>query len=216
MTMYTKKMLEERFKISDNTVTKTLEACGLSTSQREYTEEEVENYFAVARQMLKNQKMTYKEITKLFEDRNASPNRRQEQEVSPQSGQAAGGEFLQVFHEETAKSLETMAEAVVSDLVKQMPKMIERSLGLAAHRGDIRKAFEENRKAFVEGYTPMPLPDSAPLGGTTEHMELPFNNDEWESENGKSVALEETVTDVVGEDGDFQDVETTPWEDEDE
>ncbi|MCY6494541.1 hypothetical protein [Leptolyngbya sp. GGD] len=48
---YTKKDLEALFDISDNTVITTLKACGLSTSVRQYTIEEIRERFFPARQM---------------------------------------------------------------------------------------------------------------------------------------------------------------------
>jgi hypothetical protein len=53
---YTKKDLEALFDVSDNTVVTTLKACGLPTSSRQYTKEEVSERFLPARQMFESGK----------------------------------------------------------------------------------------------------------------------------------------------------------------
>ncbi|MBW4444279.1 MAG: hypothetical protein KME10_24240 [Plectolyngbya sp. WJT66-NPBG17] len=53
---YTKKDLEALFDVSDNTVITTLKACGLTTSSRQYTREEVSERFLPARQMFESGK----------------------------------------------------------------------------------------------------------------------------------------------------------------
>ena len=49
--LLTKKDLEVRFGIADTTVYRTLKACGLSTSRRTYTEEEIQTRFIPARRL---------------------------------------------------------------------------------------------------------------------------------------------------------------------
>ena len=49
--LLTKKDLETRFKLADTTVYRTLKACGLSTSRRTYTEEEIQTRFIPARRL---------------------------------------------------------------------------------------------------------------------------------------------------------------------
>jgi len=49
--LLTKKDLEARFKLADTTVYRTLKACGLSTSRRTYTEEEIQTRFIPARRL---------------------------------------------------------------------------------------------------------------------------------------------------------------------
>jgi hypothetical protein len=60
--MISKKELEKRYDISFNTVRKTLEVCGLDTSRAEYTEEEINDMFDVARRMLTEDKKSYQEV----------------------------------------------------------------------------------------------------------------------------------------------------------
>lgn len=63
--MVTKKDLQRRFKIGHNTVYRTLQACPLGTKKQNYTEAEIQQYFAPARQMLTAGK-TYKEVEQYF------------------------------------------------------------------------------------------------------------------------------------------------------
>lgn len=63
--LVTKKDLEARFKLADTTVYRTLKACGLSTSRRSYTDEEIENQFKPARWLL-NAGHTVAEVKKYF------------------------------------------------------------------------------------------------------------------------------------------------------
>jgi hypothetical protein len=67
MTYYTKKDLEQKFKIADTTVYRTLKACGLSTARRKYTAEEITTRFKVARQMFE-ERYTVEEVTEHFEE----------------------------------------------------------------------------------------------------------------------------------------------------
>jgi len=59
--MLTKKDLEIKFNLGGNTVYRTLQVCPLDTKKKEYTEEEIEQYFAKARELLDAGK-TYKEV----------------------------------------------------------------------------------------------------------------------------------------------------------
>ena len=63
--MVTKKELEQRYGLADTTVVKTLQACGLSTAKRQYTEEEILERFDVARKLLSGS-MTYAEVQQYF------------------------------------------------------------------------------------------------------------------------------------------------------
>lgn len=65
MTTYTKKDLEAHFKIADTTVYRTLKACGLDTSRRSYTSEEIANYFIPARELF-NCGYTFKQVLQYF------------------------------------------------------------------------------------------------------------------------------------------------------
>ncbi len=70
---YTKKDLESLFDVSDNTVNATLKACGLPTSKRQYTREEVIERFLTARKMFDSGKSS-SEITELFALKHATVN----------------------------------------------------------------------------------------------------------------------------------------------
>lgn len=63
--MVTKKELERRYHLADTTVVKTLQACGLPTAKRRYTEAEVSERFDVARKLLVGG-MTYAEVREYF------------------------------------------------------------------------------------------------------------------------------------------------------
>ena len=61
----TKKELERRYQLADTTVYKTLQACGLSTAKRRYTETEVSERFDIARHLL-DHGYTYAQVRQYF------------------------------------------------------------------------------------------------------------------------------------------------------
>lgn len=63
--MVSKKELEQRFKIADTTVYRTLKACGLDTARVNYTEEEIQLLFIPARHLFQGGK-TFKQVKATF------------------------------------------------------------------------------------------------------------------------------------------------------
>ena len=111
--MPTKKDLQQQYSISDNTVYKTLSACGLDTSQEDYTEEEIENNFKPAREMIDAGKR-YKDVEQYFGLANAEPEA-SEQQVNQQA-QTNQGSAADAVGMATAE----MAVDMVQDAVKQL------------------------------------------------------------------------------------------------
>ena len=62
---FTKKDLEKQFGLADTTVYRTLKVCGLSTSRRSYSEEEIKTRFMTARQLYEAG-LTSKQIAEYF------------------------------------------------------------------------------------------------------------------------------------------------------
>lgn len=63
--MVTKKELAERFEIGNNTVYRTLQSTPLGTNKKDYSEEEIKEFFIPARELL-NGGQTYQEVAEYF------------------------------------------------------------------------------------------------------------------------------------------------------
>lgn len=64
-TLTSKKELERRYQLADTTVYKTIQACGLSTAKRRYTESEISERFDIARKLL-DHGYTYAQVRQYF------------------------------------------------------------------------------------------------------------------------------------------------------
>jgi hypothetical protein len=150
----TKKDLEERFNISDNTAYKTLKACGLDTSKTHYTNEEIEGRFVPARAILDGNG-TYKDVENYFrmKDSKASSKGYSSGLEQPETPSNADG-FMEVVQDEVTDSINQMVKAAVSDIIPYIPRMTAAAIAEAARSGKIREAFARFRNDFVAGHKP--------------------------------------------------------------
>lgn len=145
--MYSKKDLERQFSISANTVTETLTACGLNTSKRQYTQEEIQERFIPARKMLESKQYTYEDIKRHFVMKDAAlPDSfaAQKSEASPES-------FTGQIEEQIAQSVQDVVRDAVASIVPLIPQMVHMALSEQAQSGKLREVFEAMRQDFAEG-----------------------------------------------------------------
>ena len=164
--MLSKKDLQERFGISLNTVRKTLEACGLDTARCEYTEEEINERFDVARQMLTEQQKSYAEVADHFgatllnlekmdiPDNNAPPER-----GTPFSSSASLDDPLAARVEENVTQyVQDVVDQAMADAITHLPSIIYGAAQKLARSGAIDDAFQQMaaRRRGVIHNTPRP------------------------------------------------------------
>jgi hypothetical protein len=163
----TKKELEGRFKLSATAVYETLKACGLDTSRREYTEEEIQARFIPARHMLEQNK-------KLTDVRNY---------FAVTDEQASAGQFLPLdeatsdgsiglVESEIIESVNEVVQKAVVAIVPLIPKMVFAALEEQARQGKIRQAFvrfrEEYRQNLFDGPLQKPVAELESAAKETE------------------------------------------------
>ena len=140
--MPSKKDLEQQFGISDNTVYKTLKACGLDTSKEDYSEEEIENYFRVAREMLDSGKR-YKDVEEYFGLSDAG---QAEEEHNHQAQQSTSSSSAA---DAVGMAAAEMAVDMVQDAVKKItphiPHLIAHTLASEMRSEDMKAAFDNVR-----------------------------------------------------------------------
>ncbi len=143
--MPNKKDLEQQFGISDNTVYKTLKACGLDTSKEDYSEEEISNYFKVAREMISNGKR-YKDLEQHFGVCNGSEaeEHQQPQQSSPFSSAA----------DAVGMAAAELAVDMVQDAVKKIsphiPALIAHTLVEEMRSSEMKKGFDSIRSEMKQ------------------------------------------------------------------
>lgn len=145
--MYSKKDLERQFSISANTVTETLAACGLSTSKRQYTDEEIQERFIPARKMLESKQYTYEDVKGHFAMKDAAVpggSAAQKSESSPES-------FIGQIEVQIAQSVQEVVRDAVASIIPLIPQMVNMALSEQAQSGRIKEAFETMRRDFAEG-----------------------------------------------------------------
>lgn len=119
--MYSKSDLEQKFGITKNTVRDTLKACGLSTSRREYTSDEVRK-FEFARQQIE-QGQTYHQVAQHF---SVGTKQVDVQEVNAQGAaensaqESAGDVRMAAFQMANAMADSAMREVAESAMVPLM------------------------------------------------------------------------------------------------
>ena len=144
--MLTKKDLQERYQLSDETVYKTLKACGLGTKKTQYTEEEVEKYFEPARKLVNDGK-TYKEVEEYF---NTLPHPQREERGDKEVEVSVPDDVVSVIGDEIYDTVEEMVHVGVQKAIPYIPQMFLEGLRQEAGKGAIKKAFAPFRKQFRE------------------------------------------------------------------
>jgi hypothetical protein len=172
--MVTKKDLEDLYKLSDNTVYKTLKACGLETSKTNYSNEEIESRFVPARAILDGGG-NYKDVETFFrlKDSKASSNGHSSNASSeglgqPETNSVQAEGFMEVVQEEVSDSINEMVKAAVTEIVPYIPRMTAAALLEAASSGKIREAFSKFRQGFVSGRNPYGASGMSGFGSVIE------------------------------------------------
>lgn len=142
--MPTKKDLEQQFGISDNTVYKTLKACGLDTSKEEYTEEEIENYFKVARDILSSGKK-YKDVEQYFGLADVEP-----EEVEQQHSQSSQGSAADAVGIATAEMAVDMVQDAVKQIAPHIPQLVAHTLAEEMSSPEMKASFNEMRSEMKQ------------------------------------------------------------------
>lgn len=153
MSMITKKDLEARFGITDNTVYKTIAASGLDTGKEEYTEEEIEAYFVPARALLGAGKK-YKEVeTWAKGKREGSGN------VSPSTVSSGSPLFGDEFERAAEKQVLELAEGALERAALRAAPQMGRMLLKVLQTERVKRAFIDGmvdtqafRKEVLEGF----------------------------------------------------------------
>ena len=140
--MITKKDLERQFEVSDNTVYKTLKACGLNTSKEEYTEEEIENCFKVARGMIGAGKQ-YKDIERYFGLTSADPKETEQYQTNQSTASDALGTA-------TAELAVDMVQGAVKQISPYIPQLIAHTLAQEMRSPQMKNAFEDMRSQMKQ------------------------------------------------------------------
>lgn len=140
--MYTKRDLELKFKISDNTVYRTMQVCGIDTSKHEYTDEEIEQFFIPARKLLDARK-SYKEVKARMEMRRAGIEDEdfdQEEVVVEEAGDAAATVSLTV-----AQTVQEMVASSVKEVMPFVPALVAQSFSQELNSEEMKAAFGQMR-----------------------------------------------------------------------
>lgn len=144
--MPTKKDLEQQFQISDNTVYKTLKACGLDTSKEDYTESEIENYFQVAREMLDAGKR-YKDVEQYFGLADAEPTETNQSNYEGQKSQGSAADAVGIA---TAEMAVDMVQDAVKKITPHIPQLVAHTLAQEMQSSDMKSAFEDLRSQMKQ------------------------------------------------------------------
>ena len=143
--MPNKKDLEQQFGISDNTVYKTLKACGLDTSKEDYSEEEIQNNFQVAREMSGSGKR-YKDVEQHFGINNGGEAEEREQPQQSASKSSAA--------DAVGVAAAEMAVDMVADAVKKIsphiPHLIAHTLAEEMRSPEMKTAFDNMRSEMKQ------------------------------------------------------------------
>ncbi|MEP1075200.1 hypothetical protein NDI52_07310 [Leptolyngbya sp. PL-A3] len=155
---YTKKEIQDLTGLAPNTIYETIKACGLSSSKRAYTGQELER-FVRARGLLEGGG-TYDDVRQAFRLKTATTV--PENSDYPEGEEGEGVGFAGEVSQQIAESVRAIVIAGVKDLVPYIPKMAAMALEEVARSGAIRDAFAEARNAYLSsgrspnGHQPTP------------------------------------------------------------
>ncbi len=151
--MLTKKDLEEKFDLGSNTVYRTLQVCPLDTKKKEYTEEEIEQYFVPARNLLDAGK-TYKEVEQYFGYNNPDGAEVTDAEEFSAEGYAANeaDDAADGMTMATAQTLASMVEQSVKEIAPYIPALVTQAINQEMQEGgSIKQAFNQMNEQIREG-----------------------------------------------------------------
>jgi hypothetical protein len=167
---YTKKQLEEEFKLSKSAVHNRLHDCGLDTTKATYSDEEIEANFKVACSM-----MQAGESRKAVRDHFCVGDNSQANSTSEHESNSYGvQDILQVteaMSSATKQHFESEINDAVEGLIPYVPVMISEAINKAISSGKLHEAMlkyeEQRRKARDAYYSSSTLEIHKPLGGLT-------------------------------------------------
>lgn len=151
--MVTKKDLESKFDLSANTVYKTLQCCGLDTSSKQYSDEDIEQYFIPARKMLDAGK-TYTDVESYFGTKSSQGTEEVEQSEFNASGFAANeaDDAVDGVTMATAQAFSGMVDQAVKDVAPFIPALVAQAINQEMQQGgEIRKAFDNFNEQVRSG-----------------------------------------------------------------
>lgn len=134
--MIKKKQLQEQYNLSHNTVTETLKACGLDTSKREYSDEEINTLFLPARAMLDEGK-TYDDVKAALSQYS--------QAVPAQADSTDSGEFAQQIAEEVEAETREIIHQVARKFLTRLPAFTMGVLNEMGRNNEVRAAYAHYR-----------------------------------------------------------------------
>lgn len=146
--MATKKELEVLFNISDNTVYKTLQACGLDTAKTEYSILEIKEFFEPARKMLDSGKV-YRDVELWARKKRSHVPETTAPSIDEGEARNNDFDFDEVVRSEVSQIAEATISAAVRDVIPHLPAMLRRALEKEAQKGSIREAFKRSRGEFI-------------------------------------------------------------------
>ena len=145
--MLTKKDLESKFNLSANTVYKTLQCCSLDTSSKQYSDEEINEYFVAARKMLDAGK-TYSDVEEYFGTKSSSGARevRQDEEFNAEGFAAnQATDATDAVGIAVAETMADMVESSVKQVAPYVPALVMSAINQELNSGEIRQAFDHMR-----------------------------------------------------------------------
>jgi flagellar biosynthesis/type III secretory pathway protein FliH len=176
--MITKKQIAEQFNITINTVRKTLEACGLDTSQSEYSEDDIREKFEVARTMLTEEQKNYAEVAAHFGvamgDEVGTPESNQEFKYASVASAPTADPLQAAIHSNVQTYVQEITDHAVEDVVAELPQMIFESVRKVVRSGAVDAVFQtmlEQRRAFSRDFSDEGTTIDVSAGG------LPFADD---------------------------------------
>lgn len=186
--MITKKQLQERFQISDVTVTQTLRACGFDTKSTEYDDDEIEFIFAPARKLLEHSdpqvKKTYDQIKPWAEER------RREWQVLKTGNDGDTSPLSDIINsvgDTLMEDLDGMLLDYVEANIDKLPQMFYRNLKRTMDEGHFETArykfyqrFSTHLKSRVSNHSYTGLPGANDDTLESEAASILFDDEEEE------------------------------------
>jgi len=143
--MLTKKDLEQKFNLGSNTVYRTLQSCPLGTKKKEYTEEEIEEYFVPARTMLDSGK-TYQEVAEYFQNQTGETTEEAEEDDFNAQGftDNQASDAADAATTATAETVVNLIDQSIDEVAPYVPALVVQALNKEfASGGRIREAFDQ-------------------------------------------------------------------------
>lgn len=135
--------LEQMFSISENTVIRTLKACGLDFTKGDYSEEEIANHFRPAREMIDSGKK-YKDVMERFGVNEG------EEEIPPQPSTNNFSNPSDAVAVATAEMAADLVQGAVKQISPFIPQLVAHSLAQEMRSPEMKKAFDQTRSQILD------------------------------------------------------------------